>query len=170
MIAAIDVHYTDRLAGVGCILFHQWGDDTPAAEQSMRMETQDDYVPGEFYRRELPCLLAILDVLDDCPDCILIDGYVWLGSDRPGLGEHLRRALGGQPCVVGVAKEPFAGNDCAEAVHRGSSRRPLFVTASGIPPSDAASLVAGMHGAFRLPTLLKHVDRLSRRVSAEASS
>lgn len=170
MIAAIDAHYTDDIAGVGCILFDRWDDCTPTAEYMIQLGKPDAYVSGEFYRRELPCLLAVLDTLDVCPHCIVIDGYVWLGTGRPGLGEHLRCALGGHTSVVGVAKEPFAGNDCAETVLRGSSRRPLYVTASGMPLAAAASLIAGMHGAFRIPTLLKHVDALSRRATTDAPS
>lgn len=170
MIAAVDVHYTHGLAGIGCILFNQWDDQTPIAEHTMHLETHHEYVPGEFYKRELPCILAVLEALDDAPGCIVIDGYVWLGKEKPGLGEHLRRALAMQPSVVGVAKEPFAGNRSAETVCRGVSRKPLFVTASGMPTGDAASLVAGMHGAFRIPTLLKHVDWLSRSATTKASS
>ena len=44
------------------------------------------YQPGQFFRRELPCLLAVLCQLRP-RDVVLIDGYVWLDSlGAPGLG------------------------------------------------------------------------------------
>ncbi|MFY0538676.1 hypothetical protein [Nannocystis pusilla] len=56
----------------------------------------------------------------------MIDGHVWLGPDRPGLGVHLHRALGEAIPVVGVAKNPFRGRPrarccAATAVGRCSS-------------------------------------------------
>ena len=39
--------------------------------------------------------------------------------------------------------------------------RPLFVTAVGLDPEKSRLL----HGKFRLPTLLKRVDRLARGIS-----
>ena len=47
-------------------------------------------------------------------------------------------------------------------VLRGKSTRPLFVTSAGIDVQKSAELVAQMHGAHRLPTLLKAVDQLVR--------
>jgi deoxyribonuclease V len=45
---------------------------------------------------------------------------------------------------------------------RGISRQPLFVTTIGTDVAAAAAAVLGMHGAHRIPTLLKRVDRLAR--------
>ncbi len=64
--------------------------------------------------------------------------------------------------MIGVAKRPFYQNVEAIAVTRGRSRRPLFVTAIGIDPRQAAAGVQSMHGNFRMPTLLKLVDALSK--------
>jgi deoxyribonuclease V len=122
----------------------------------------DDYQPGQLYRRELPCLLAMLDLLPEWPDIVVIDGYVWLASDcKPGLGGRLFAAIGGTTPVVGVAKKPFRGAPSLE-VRRGRSRVPLFVSSAGIEPREAADRVTSMHGPFRLPTLLKRADFLSR--------
>ena len=53
------------------------------------------YVPGQFYRRELPCLLAVFGLVRQPLEIILIDGYVWLDAQgMPGLGGHLFDALG----------------------------------------------------------------------------
>ncbi|PKN30756.1 MAG: endonuclease V, partial [Deltaproteobacteria bacterium HGW-Deltaproteobacteria-21] len=47
-------------------------------------------------------------------------------------------------------------------VFRGRSKSPLYVTAAGMDPSEAAGHIRSMHGGHRIPTLLKQVDRLSR--------
>jgi len=47
-------------------------------------------------------------------------------------------------------------------VMRGSSARPLFVTASGMPTGDVADLVRRMAGRYRLPDALRRADTLAR--------
>ena len=127
------------------------------------MPDVEPYVPGEFYRRELPCLLKVLDQLSERPEVVVIDGYVWLdASGRKGLGGHLFEALNKTVPVIGVAKTRFATATRAIEVLRGSSARPLFVTAAGIDQANAAKCIRRMHGESRIPTLLKRVDRLSR--------
>ena len=64
--------------------------------------------------------------------------------------------------VIGVAKTSFHDNDAAIEVARGASARPLYVTAEGIDVTRAADDVRRMHGAHRIPTILKRVDRLAR--------
>lgn len=117
------------------------------------------YVPGEFYRRELP---GTIEAVHAAPDVavVVIDGYVWLGGERPGLGARLHDAV--RLPVVGVAKTPFRDNDRAVEVLRGGSSKPLYVTAVGMDLAAAAANVARMHGPHRLPTMLKRVDRLAR--------
>ncbi|MFL5421116.1 MAG: endonuclease V, partial [Myxococcales bacterium] len=63
--------------------------------------------------------------------------------------------------VVGVAKSAFRGGE-ALPILRGTSRHSLFVTAVGMDAREAAQHVRAMHGAHRIPTLLKRADRLSR--------
>ncbi|MBL9016016.1 MAG: endonuclease V, partial [Myxococcales bacterium] len=92
-------------------------------------------------------------------DAVVIDGYVWLGPDRAGLGKHLHDRIG-LP-IIGVAKTSFAGAVATEVV-RGESAQPLYITAIGIDEATAAANVRDMHGPFRLPTLLKRVDSLAR--------
>ena len=50
---------------------------------------------------------------------------------------------------------------------RGTSQRPLFVTAIGIDYGQAARWIGRMHGDNRLPTILKQVDRLARNVGSD---
>ncbi len=127
------------------------------------MDGVEPYEPGQFFRRELPCLLAVLSKLPPV-DVVVIDGYVWLGGlENPGLGAHLYQALGRRTSVVGVAKTRFKGAETTCEVLRGKSKRPLFITAAGMSQEVAAKHVHCMHGAYRIPTLLKRVDELCRR-------
>ena len=198
----VDVDYRESIAVAAGVLFHAWGDEVPAKEATVTIREVQPYQPGQFFRRELPCLVRVLDALGTRPDTVIIDGYVWLGStDRPGLGAFLFETLSREAAVIGVAKRRFrdwsssqqtAGNlpphedfpsvlarsltpaatcgECARCfgstnaveVFRGRSRSPLYVTAAGMDSSEAAGHIRSMHGKYRIPTLLKRVDRLSR--------
>lgn len=161
MIVAVDVDYRVTEVVAACVGFRAWTDAVAALEAVTRTPgAPAAYAPGEFFRRELPHLQAALAALAITPALIIVDGYAWLGPDRPGLGAHLHAAIGVP--VVGVAKRHFAGATTAIEVRRGSSAQPLFVTAIGVDPVAAAADVQAMHGAHRLPTLLKRVDRLAR--------
>lgn len=167
MLAAVDAQYADDTAAVACVTFVDWGDSVAKSEHSTRVHAVEAYTPGELWRRELPCILAVLDLLPEPPAIVLIDGYVWLdGAGRKGLGAHLFDALGGSTPVIGVAKNPFSGAMNAALVHRGVSGRPLHVTAQGMPLQAAEAAVRSMHGEHRIPTLLKRVDQLCRQALA----
>jgi deoxyribonuclease V len=162
MIAALDVAYGPRGGVAAAVLFHAFGDEAPAATRLATVADVAAYEPGAFYKRELPCLLAVLAAAGPV-ETVVIDGYVWLSADgRPGLGAHLFEALGGGTTVVGVAKTSFTGSAFAEPVLRGTSVKPLYVTAAGVAPAVAAGWIRGMAGAHRLPTLLQRADRLCR--------
>jgi deoxyribonuclease V len=159
--AAFDVHYLKNgRASAAAVLFHDFGDPAPAAEFHCMHPDAAAYVPGAFYQRELPAILALLEQIPLPLDALIVDGYVRLGS-RPGLGWHLFEALGGKIPVVGVAKSRFPGAN-ARKVCRGGSRKPLYVTAAGVDIQTAADNIRMMHGPHRIPTLLRHVDRLAR--------
>jgi deoxyribonuclease V len=161
MIAIVDVDYRDTEAVAACLLADAWADDRPAAELVERITPVEPYEPGSFYRRELPCLLAVLRRVTGPIAAVVVDGYAWLGDGRPGLGARLADALGGTVPVVGVAKTRFAGAPAVEVLRPGS-RRPLFVTAAGLNADEAARQVVAMHGPYRIPTLLRLVDKLCR--------
>lgn len=164
MLACVDVDYREHEAVAACLWFRDWPDAASSDERVVRLPPAAPYVPGQFYERELPCLLAALrSNAEQTLDVILIDSYVWLdGSGKPGLGAHLYEALGRQTPVIGVAKTSFARSPFAALVHRGSSQSPLYITAAGLPIDEAADCVQRMHGSYRIPTLLKRVDRLCR--------
>lgn len=164
LLVCVDVDYRDDRARVAGVLFSDWSDRHSARELGREMRAPADYEPGEFFRRELPCLLAILAEVAEPLGAIVIDGYVWLAAagQRPGLGAHLWQSLGRAVPVIGVAKNPFAGAAPVEVL-RGESARPLYVTAAGVEPSWAADRIVEMDGDHRMPTLLRRVDQLSRQ-------
>ena len=163
MIAATDCHYSRGFAVAGAVLFADWTSSDGAFEHSVLVDHVEPYEPGFFFKRELPGILKVLDRFTGMVDAVIIDGYVWLGPEnRPGLGAHLYRALGERVQVVGVAKNPFKDPTNAVAVLRGHSSRPLFVTAAGTDVALAARHVESMHGPYRITTLLKIADHISR--------
>ncbi len=163
MITCTDVYYRATDAIAACLLFRDWPDDCSYLELTECIEKPAAYEPGRFYRRELPALLSVLGRLPKQPEIIFVDGYVWLGEQsHPGLGAYLYEALGGTSAVIGVAKTLFKEGPAVRGVRRGTSVRPLYVTAAGIDLNEAAEHVVQMHGKFRIPTLLKKVDRLCR--------
>lgn len=159
MKVAVDVHYRETEGLAAAVGFIHWSDAEPAFTATARIAVPADYEPGAFYKRELPAILAVLEQLPEAPELVIVDAYVDLGSDRPGLGRRLYDAVG-LP-VIGVAKTRFAEADVVEVL-RGASKRPLFVTAAGIDAHEAAARIEAMHGSSRIPTLLKLVDGLSR--------
>ena len=131
-----------------------------AGERTVVVADVAPYLPGRFYLRELPPLRAVLDGLSGL-SLLVIDGYADLDPDgRPGLGARARDEFGVP--VIGVAKTPFRTATHAIAVLRGTSARPLYVTAAGMPRADAASLVRQMAGRHRLPDALRRADTLAR--------
>jgi deoxyribonuclease V len=162
MLALLDVHYTDPSALAACVLANAWGDAEPCARHAVTVSPIAAYEPGKFYLRELPCLLAVLREVGPV-DVAVVDGYVWLDQQHTaGLGAHLYEALGRRIPVVGIGKTAFNGSPMAQQVLRATSQKPLFVTSVGLAHSEAARLVASMHGASRIPTLVRLVDQLSR--------
>lgn len=163
MIACLDVDYRDLGAVAAGLWFRQWQDGASSAEVVLAVERVAPYRSGELYRRELPGLLAVLEQGPPA-EIVVVDGYVWLDGERqPGLGAHLFRALGEKGAVVGVAKTRYSGATLAQELRRGTSRSPLSVSAAGMEAAEAARHIAEMHGPYRIPTLLKRVDRLCRQ-------
>lgn len=167
--AAVDVHYLGAGAGASAqarAALITAPDPTFAVvlqERTMDVADVPPYESGQFYLRELPPLLAILASLRDEEGLglIVVDGYVDLDPvGRPGLGVYVHEEFGVP--VIGVAKSAFRPATHALPVLRGTSARPLFVTAAGLPISEAAELVAAMAGPFRIPDALRRVDALAR--------
>jgi deoxyribonuclease V len=161
IIAAFDVHYPAQgRARAAAALFADFSAAAPDKTFSLLVPEPEDYIPGAFYKRELPCILALMDQFENMPSEVIIDGYVWLGA-KPGLGQYLFEALDCRIPVIGVAKSAFAGA-AAVKIFRGGSRRPLYITAAGMPAETAARNISRMHGPHRIPTLLRQVDLIAR--------
>lgn len=165
MILTIDVQYEETKALAAGLIFSCWEEDDVERVILKQIPHIEPYEPGQFYKRELPCILEILAAVDEQLDCIVIDGFVTLGSNgKAGLGMHLYHHLDKKVPVIGVAKKAFQDTPKECEVIRGSSAKPLFVTAVGYPLAQAKLLVENMHGNNRIPTLLKKVDQLCRGI------
>lgn len=165
MIYAFDTFYYEDFAKTVCIAFEDWNSETESFIYSENTEISADYESGAFYKRELPCILSLLKKIDlKEGDLIIVDGYVTLdNSGKIGLGGYLYESLNKKYPVIGIAKNGFASeDDLRKAVFRGESKTPLFLTAVGIDTDDIKIKVENMYGAYRIPTLLKKLDQLTR--------
>jgi len=165
MIYAFDTYYYRDFAKTVCIAFEDWVSDTEKEFFSQETEITSDYESGAFYKRELPCILSLLSAIElQENDIIIVDGFVTLNNDgKMGLGGYLFEALDRKVTVIGIAKNDFSEPDNnRRAVLRGKSKTPLYLTAMGADVNDIKTKVEKMHGDYRIPTLLKKLDRLTR--------
>jgi len=163
MKACLDVHYKEQAARAAAIVFDDWAAATPVVEYSAVVTESGQYEPGRFYLRELAPLLAVIQHIAEPIEVFIIDAYCYLSAHgTPGLGAHLYAAINERASVIGVAKNRFRDSDHAEELFRGGSNRALFVTSIGLPQKVAALKIASMAGRFRIPTLLKAADQLTR--------
>lgn len=163
MILAVDVDYQETAAVVAGVLFNEWQDESHISICKSLITEIENYVPGEFYKRELPCILRLIEDHQISPELIVIDGHVYLDEDKkPGLGKYLYDALEAKIPVVGVAKRAFFTSSEDFEVFRGESEKPLYVTSEGMELKEAKLAIASMHGKYRNPTLLKLVDQKCR--------
>lgn len=164
MIFAIDVHYRETFAVAAGILFEEWNSEEIFREVAVKIEEVAEYVPGEFYKRELPCITELLKEVNEQLDYLVIDGHVYLGSEeKPGLGKYLWDSLENKIPIIGVAKSAFKDSPKETELRRGNSDRPLYITAIGVDSGEALEYIKMMHGEHRIPTLLKKVDQLGRQ-------
>jgi deoxyribonuclease V len=165
MILAFDTYYSDNIAKTVAVGFNAWTDAQPAEVFTETLGDVEAYQPGEFFRRELPCIVSLLKTIDlTTVETIIIDGFVVLDdAGKPGLGGHLYAHLDEKIPVIGVAKSNFALiNEGKREVFRGQSERPLYITALGIDLDLAGNNIRHMHGDHRIPTLLKQLDNFTR--------
>ncbi len=163
MILAIDVNYTETSAVVAGVLFANWEDSEPIRVVVSKVESIEEYTPGKFYKRELPCIIQLLNEYSLNPETIVVDGYVYLDSEKKeGLGAILYEHLNQSVNVIGVAKNPFRDISDQCKVLRGDSKKPLYVTSVGYTLDEAKEFITSMAGEFRFPSLLKLVDTACR--------
>jgi exodeoxyribonuclease-5/deoxyribonuclease V len=165
MILAFDTYYFDNKAKTVCLEFENWNEDKNFKVHAEIIHNVSEYIPGEFYKRELPCILSLLNQIDlKNIETIIVDGFVYLDDDKKyGLGGHLYEKLNNEIPIIGVAKTNFASiKKDKKALLRGDSAKPLFITSIGIDLEEAFQKVESMAGEFRMPTLLKELDRLTK--------
>ncbi len=165
MILAIDVHYREDFAQAIGVVFTDWNATDALHKHKVHIKNVEEYVPGQFYKRELPCIAELLKVVDmEKIDTIVVDGYVFLNDDnKAGLGHYLYEFLEEKKTIIGVAKRSFHENEKnVVEVLRGTSQNPLYVTGIGVEKEIAAKNIRMMKGENRMPTLLKLVDTMTR--------
>ncbi|MFL9832703.1 endonuclease V [Chryseobacterium terrae] len=165
MIYAFDTYYYENYAKTICIAFENWTSENESFVYSENTQISYDYESGAFYKRELPCILSLLKKIElKDNDLIIVDGYVTLdNSGKIGLGGYLYESLNKKYPVIGIAKNGFVSEDSERrTVLRGESKTPLFLTSIGIDIDEIKIQVEKMHGNFRIPTLLKKLDKLTR--------
>ena len=165
MILAFDTYYYQDKAKTVCLSFEDWTKSDKFTTFEELTDSVSDYVPGEFYKREMPCILSLLQKFDmQDVEAIIIDGFVFLDDNgKLGLGGHLYKTLHEKVPVIGVAKSNFATiNRNKRELYRGESKRPLYITSIGIDPDIATEKIRSMEGKYRIPTLLKELDKLTK--------
>lgn len=172
---AIDTYYwSDTLARTVGVVFENWSDPTPSKIITDECTTFGPYIPGQFYLRELPCVMSLLKKVDLTEfDVILTDSFLRLrgddGVDMPGLGMKLWEKIGQiypHLDIWSVAKSKFGRcKEISACIMRGESKTPLYVQALKEDMSEAGRVVRDvMHGPYRLPSLLKILDQETKKV------
>jgi deoxyribonuclease V len=158
---AVDVHYLGSGgARAAAVVTADDRFSEVVAERTEVLAEVLPYRPGDFYLRELPPIRAVLSGLSGL-SLLVVDGYADLDSGgRPGLGAHAHAEF--DVPVIGVAKSAFPTATHAVPVLRGTSVRPLFITAAGMPRDEAVDLVRHMAGQHRLPNAIRRADTLAR--------
>lgn len=164
MLIAFDAHYTNTASKLVAASFNDWTDPVPVEIHVWTSGPAAAYQPGQFYLREMPLIVKALEDFNlETIEAIVVDGYVYLDANgRLGLGGHLFHELDDKVPIIGVAKSYFRDNN-AVPVLRGESKKPLYVTAYGMPPEVAAGHIRTMAGNYRMPDMLGAVDQETKR-------
>ncbi len=164
MILAIDVYYSESTAKVVGVLFEE-KDESPKQIITEYISSVSDYIPGEFYKRELPCILKLLEQVKLADiEFIIIDGHVFVDNEeKHGLGAHLWENLNREIPIIGVAKKHFHNTEKVSfPVVRGESKNTLYVSSVGMDSDFAINFVRKMKGEYRFPSMLKILDQHTR--------
>lgn len=165
----IDAKYNDdgswKAAGA---MFTSWKDNNPKyyvlTSNDVEIEI-NEYIPGQFYKRELPVIKAFIDYHQITPDVLIVDGYIFLkhenGNVSLGLGGHVAKVFVSFKDIIGVAKSKFCRNDeISELIYRGKSKNPLYVQSLNFKKYKTD--IESMNGEYRIPEIFKQVDYLTK--------
>lgn len=178
MIVAFDTYYYNGYSYTVGGVFENWTDKKVSYYVTSKRECIDaEYVSGELYKRELPCIMQCIKMLNlDNIDTIIVDGFVWLTTDGTdttlALGMRLFNALKEEYkrediTIVGIAKTSFHWDIPGSVeIKRGESKTPLYITCSNKEETiKYALLVQEMYGEYRLPYIIKAVDTKTRDIN-----
>lgn len=157
MVIALDSYYYDGICNTSLVLFANEKSSKPIYTDTIYTPVESEYIPGEFYRRELPGIQKIIDkFVEEHHDWwdevkfVMVDSFVMLYDGKKqwdGLGSKLYDYLYDRYAhrkrfpeyethkyepipVVGVAKTNFAECNNMELTyfaHRGESEHSLYV-------------------------------------------
>ncbi|WP_333809340.1 endonuclease V [Flavobacterium sp.] len=165
MLLAIDVHYKEKYSkAVG--VFFNWEDEIPKEIETTIIDEFAEYESGQFYKRELPCILQLLEKIDlKKVECIIVDGHVYINNNKTfGLGGHLYHSLNEKIPIIGVAKKSFVNTDKVSfPIFRGESKMPLYISSIGIEINSALEKIKKMKGKYRIPTILQILDTETKK-------
>ena len=167
-ILIFDICYNEEehTANAACIKFKNFT-DSPTNKNNQfytkKCFNVADYESGNFYKRELPCIMSLIEDIDMSDvSCLITDSYVEFSEEHLGLGKHLYNALDKKYPVIGIAKNKYKEENISIECYRGNSSKPLYITAIDVSNQEACNIVQKMDGKYRLPEMVKAVDHLCR--------
>ncbi len=116
----------------------------------------------------MPCIISLLKQINiENITEIIVDSFVILDDKgKNGLGGYLYEHLERKIPVIGVAKSDFVQNKInKQEIYRGLSKKPLYISALGIGLELASKNILNMEGEYRMPTLLKYLDTMTKEIS-----
>ncbi len=106
-VAGVDVSYSNNRAYPALSLWdHENKEEIDVF--TTEIDVEFPYIPTFLAFRELPCLLEILEKVEDQPDVVMVDGNGVMHPDGIGLASHLGVETG--MATVGVAKSKLCGD------------------------------------------------------------
>ena len=172
-----DICYTDiegsnkTNCSIAALLFDQFESKEIIKSYHVDLITNvAEYVSGEFYKKEMPCLQYMWNNLPqnikNQIDTVIVDSLYDLWDGRPGMGHHFHDWLiseGYNVEVMGIAKKKFKDNSLyiTKVIRGNDSTTPLNVNGSD-KTKDYKKIVQSMAGDYRIPYMVKEVDKLSR--------
>lgn len=95
MLACVDVDYRgdEGPAVASCVVYEDWDSSESREERVAVIPRVAPYTSGQFFQRELPCILLVLEKVQTPLDAILVDGHVWL-DDVDVAAQSVRRMHG----------------------------------------------------------------------------
>ena len=158
---AIDsYYYSDTNCYTVGLVFSHWNSKKPDYILESTVSEFAPYIPGQFYKRELPGVLSIIRQVNLREfDTIILDGFTRLLDNSlniiPGLS------------IIGVAKSMFCKSDSVSLpLYRGQAKTPLWISVSSGSEIDlmtARDYIKSMYGDSKLPDMLKLLDKHTKR-------